>query len=226
MPGAGVARRFLKQAWLLAVGAVVLGVAGSGCGGGSSKAATPAPRPSSLGWREHVDAQAGFVIDYPENWSIYQPIDPGVQFLAGPNDHDFVEVRVISNLPVNFAPGDTQVMKQVVDRLLATQAIAIVSTTQVNIAGLTGWEYVYSFRDPRAGVGVHVHVFLFQGNRLHTIVLQALPASQLKLLAPTFDRILNHYRALPLAPTPRSTGASGLPAPSATSSPGPATPSP
>lgn len=121
-----------------------------------------------------------------------------------------MEVRVTPNLPINFSGVSPQVTKKLIDDLLAGQAINIVSTTEVTYSGLRGWQYVYTFTDPKLGTGVHVHVFLFQGNRLQTLVFQALPSSRLKGLAPTFDQILARYRALPLP--------SGAPSPSASAS--------
>lgn len=182
----------------------------SSCGGSSHGSASPSP--SGGVWRQHVDAPHGFLIDYPDKWNVYQPSDPGVFFLAGPDEQDFVEVRVISNLPVSFQSGDTQAMKQVVDQLLAGQPINVISSNQVTVNGLTGWQEVYTFQDPKLGVGAHVHVFLFQGSRLHTIVFQALPRTRFDGLASTFQRILNSYKALPI-PSP-SPGASPTPSPS------------
>ena len=173
------------------------------CGG--SAHGTPTPSAAGGVWRQHVDAPHGFIIDYPDAWDIYQASDPGVFFLAGPHNdtQDFAEVRVISGLPVAFKPTDTQAMKQVVDELLANEPINILSSNQVSVNGLTGWQEVYTFQDPKLGVGAHVHVFLFQGTRLHTIVFQALPRSRFDKLAPTFQRMLNSYRALPIpSPSP------------------------
>lgn len=178
----------------------------SACGGGSSHS----PTPSAAGgvYRQHVDPTAGFIVDYPDAWNVYEPTDPGVQFLVGPDQTDFAEVRVISNLPVSFGTNDSQSEKQVVDQLLAGQPINVISSVQVLVNGLSGWQYTYTFTDPKLGVGAHVHVFLFQGNRLHTIVFQALPRSHFDKLAPIFQKMLNSYRALPLpgaSPSPAST---------------------
>jgi hypothetical protein len=46
---------------------------------------------------------------------------------------------------------------------------------------------------------VHIHVFLFQANRLITLVFQALPESQLKALAKTYDAVLASFKVLPVA---------------------------
>ncbi|MGH7685418.1 MAG: hypothetical protein ACREN2_01160 [Candidatus Dormibacteria bacterium] len=161
------------------------------------------PTPSGGVYRQHTDGVHGFIIDYPDAWNVYQPSDPGIDFLVGSSASDFAEVRVISNLPVTFQQTDTQAMKQVVDQLLAGQPINVISSQQVSVGGLAGWQETYTFQDPKLGIGAHVHVFLFQGNRLHTIVFQALPRSHFDGLAPTFQKILNSYRALPVpSPSP------------------------
>ena len=180
----------------------------SGCGGGPSH--SPTPSPGGV-YRQHVDAKGGFIFDYPDAWNVYEPSDPGVQFLVGPDESDFAEVRIISNLPVSFGTNDSQSEKQVVDQLLAGQPINVISSVQVVVNGLSGWQYTYTFTDPKLGVGAHVHVFLFQGNRLHTIVFQALPRTKFDGLAPIFQKMLNSYRALPLPSA--SPGASSTPTP-------------
>jgi hypothetical protein len=156
----------------------------------------------------HVDPDAGFLIDYPATWKQYQSQDPKVQFLAGPDGTDFVQVRVVAPLPVSIPAGDTQVMKRITDSLLSGQAIDIAQESQVTLAGLPGYQYVYTFRDAASGqTGVHIHDFLFQGNRLVTLVFQALPESRLKALAAAFDQVRSRFRVLPVpaasaTPTP------------------------
>jgi hypothetical protein len=180
----------------------------SACSGPSH---TPTPSPAGGVYRQHVDAKGGFIIDYPDAWNVYEPNDPGVKFLVGPDESDFCEVRIIDNLPVSFGTGDTQEEKQVVDQLLAGQPINVVSSVQVSVNGLPGWQYTYTFNDPKLGAGAHVHVFLFQGNRLHTIVFQALPKTKFDKLAPIFQKILNSYRALPIPSASPSAAATPTP---------------
>lgn len=167
------------------------------------------------------DRQAGFTLQYPSSWNVYtRPNDPTVDFIAGPDATDFVQVRVFQNLGISFSPTESQAERQVVDQLLAGQPISVISATQVSYGGLNGWQYVYSFvNQGTQQVGVHVHLFLFQQYRLHTILFQALPNTKLQSLAPTFDKILATYRALPLpatSPTPLQ-----LPSSAATPTPTP-----
>lgn len=148
----------------------------------------------------HIDRGAGFQIDYPDTWKPYQPSDPKVQYLVGPDDKDFVQVRVISPLPASFGPGDLQAMKKVSDSLLSGQPINVVQETQTTVGGLPGYQYVYTFRDPASSqTGAHIHVFLFQATRLITLVFQALPESRLTSLAKSYDAVLASFRALPVS---------------------------
>ena len=185
---------------IAAAGGLVLCILLAGCGGSGTPAASSASASASAsGLIRHIDRDAGFRIDYPSTWHAYQPADPKVQYLVGPDDHDFVQVRVISPLPASFGPGDLPAMKRISDALLSGQPINIVQESQITVSGLPGYQYVYTFKDPSGQIGVHIHVFLFQANRLITLVFQALPESQLKALAKTYDAVLASFTVLPVA---------------------------
>lgn len=166
------------------------------CSGPLATAAAHSSAARPTAWMRHIDHNAGFTIDYPARWNVYRSQDPGVQFLAGPDGQDFVLVRVIAPLPLSVGSTDLQAMRQIIDGMLAKQPINIRSEQQVTLAGLPGWDYVYSFADPKLGTGLHVHLFLFKGNRLYTLVLQALPASRWSKLQPEFEQILQRFRVL------------------------------
>lgn len=172
--------------------------------------AHPGGPSAQMEWRRHIDRQAGFTLDYPDSWQPFPTTDrSGAQFLVGPDARDLVEVRVIT-LPVTIGPGDVQGMKGIIDQILGIDKRTVLSETQVSHAGLTGWQYVYGITDKDGTTGVHIHVFLFDGNRLHTLMFQVLPATGLKVLAPTFDEVLGRYRTIPAA----SAAAPASPSPS------------
>ncbi len=55
--------------------------------------------------------------------------------------------------------------------------------------------YFYSSRDRETGRrGTHSHYFLFQGDTMITIVLQALPEKRFARFATDFDRIAASFR--------------------------------
>jgi photosystem II reaction center protein PsbP len=192
---------------IAAAGGLALCILLAGCGGSGTPAASSASTSASAsGLTRHIDHDAGFQVDYPSTWHAYQPADPKVQYLVGPDDHDFVQVRVVSPLPASFGPGDLQAMKKISDALLSGQPINIVQESQITVSGLPGYQYVYTFKDPSGQIGVHIHVFLFQANRLITLVFQALPEAQLKALAKTYDAVLASFKVLPVvAASPTAT---------------------
>lgn len=193
----------LTHVRIAAAGGLALCILLAGCGGsGTPAASTASASATAAGLTRHIDRDAGFQVDFPSTWHAYQPADPKVQYLVGPDDHDFVQVRVVAPLPASFGPGDLQAMKRISDALLSGQPITIVQESQVTVSGLPGYQYVYTFKDPTSGqIGVHIHVFLFQANRLITLVFQALPETRLKALATTYDAVLASFRVIPTAAT-------------------------
>ena len=65
----------------------------------------------------------------------------------------------------------------------------------VTVGGLPGYRYRYTYTTADKTVGVHDHYFLFKTGRLVQLVLQAVPATNLKTLQPTFDRIVHSFQA-------------------------------
>jgi hypothetical protein len=153
----------------------------------------------------HIDRDAGFQIDFPESWKPEAPSDPKVQFLVGPKqedagNHDFAQVRVVAPLPATFGPGDLQAMKKVSDALLSSQTVSIAQEEQVTLAGRPGYQYIYTFKEGATGqVVAHVHEFIFDGNRLISLVFQAQPESTLRGLLATFLAMRDSFKVIPVA---------------------------
>ena len=71
-----------------------------------------------------------------------------------------------------------------------TTAEVVTGPTRVELDGLPGWHYLYRFADSASSdIGVHSHYFLFDGDRMVVLVLQALPATRFAELADLFDDI-------------------------------------
>jgi hypothetical protein len=71
-----------------------------------------------------------------------------------------------------------------------------VDPTEVNIAGLPGHFYFYTFGDPSGQRGAHSHYFLFKGKTMISLVFQGVPDSDFVRLAPVFDEVANSFRVL------------------------------
>ena len=88
--------------------------------------------------------------------------------------------------------------------------VEVIQLQRVNINGVQGFHYLYTFSDDRSGQqGIHSHFFLPAGERLYALVFQALPAANYERLARTFDQIITSFKLIqseespsPAAPSP------------------------
>lgn len=205
----------------IALGAVVLVAAGVFIGqrlspGVAAPAATPSsepspdptstPNPSAAetaaptvpdGFVTFSDPETGVQIAYPEDWDRFEvPDDEQVRLLASPNGRDSFLVRVV-DLDVEVDADDGALMRAVADGIVtADESVELLAEPrQIDLAGLPGLFYFYSFEDEETGDrGAHSHYFLFRGETLFTLVFQALPADGFPELAPVFDQIAGTLR--------------------------------
>jgi hypothetical protein len=161
----------------------------------SSPAQVPAV---PAGFVEFRDEKTGFVVSYPKDWKVLKvPNDPQVSLLATLNQRDSFLVRVVPlgfQVGPNELPGMMSVTNQIVTSGKSTNVIA--GPKQVQVGGLPGYFYLYTFMDG-GQKGAHSHYFLFKGDKMITMVFQAIPEDQFQKQAPVFDQIANSFRVLP-----------------------------
>ncbi|MDQ4144041.1 MAG: hypothetical protein M3198_09920 [Actinomycetota bacterium] len=193
---------------LLAVGIVAVGaVAGQRLmerktpPAAAPEASEPA-EPSTSNPGEFVEFRhepLGLAISYPANWSVIpRPNDPQVLLLASGSPNESFLLRAIP-LGVAIPPEKVPEMKQLTDQLVTSGAGVKLLTEpqQIELAGLPGYYYLYSFPDPQTGqTGAHAHYFLAKGDHLIVLVFEAKPAEEFPRLAPLFDRIAESLRVL------------------------------
>ncbi|MGH3977494.1 MAG: PsbP-related protein [Pseudonocardiaceae bacterium] len=165
----------------------------------AAAAASSSPDSPPRGFVEFRDEQAGFALAYPKDWARVQLDDPQVALLAVRSPQDYVQVRVLElDAPVGpqLLPDAKQLTGYIVQ---ANQSVKLLAEPKrIELAGLPGYFYFYSFQDPASGqTGAHSHFFLFRGPTMISIVFQALPAERFPSLAPTFDQITGSFRLLP-----------------------------
>ena len=146
--------------------------AGERVGSSLSRPASPQQQPSSTPGPTTGDPPPGFVrfLDDQRRFSIAYPADWSP---LGATSDDVN--RLVTK-------GRRRV------RLLA-------EARRIELGGLPGWFYFYSFRDASGRRGTHSHYFLFQGSTLITLVFQALPTDDFRRYATTFDSIAVTFRA-------------------------------
>ncbi len=149
---------------------------------------------------EFRDEKAGWAISYPKDWSRLQAKDPDVALVvsekpAEQNTGGSILARDLTlAAPVN--EGNLAAAKEVTDGVVTGDGIQhITEPTVVHQAGLPGYFYFYSFKDPASGQeGVHSHYFLFKGSTMISFVFQALPKDDFQRLANLFDDVIGSFQ--------------------------------
>jgi hypothetical protein len=149
---------------------------------------------------EFRDEKAGWAISYPKDWSRLQPNDADVALVVSEkppeqNTGGSILARSLTlAAPVN--EGNLAAAREVTDRVVTGDGIRhITEPTVLHQAGLPGYFYFYSFKDPASGQeGVHSHYFLFKGSTMISFVFQALPKGDFQRLANLFDEVIASFR--------------------------------
>ncbi|MGH3824309.1 MAG: PsbP-related protein [Pseudonocardiaceae bacterium] len=141
---------------------------------------------------------AGFELAYPSSWTKLSPKDPQVLLLIAQGTQDSVLVRA-SELQESVGPQQLPAARQVTDKLVTSNNSVqmITEPRQIELGGLPGFFYYYSFKDSASGQeGAHSHFFLFNGKTMISMVFQTLPRDRFASTAPTFDKISASFRAV------------------------------
>ncbi len=153
------------------------------------------------------DPEAGFSIKLPEDWQFFEQeqADPQIRMVVGtPGTQNNLRLRV-SPLPepvvITSDTPDTVIAQlqaqfdQYIDE--GESVKEVLQRQRVNINGVQGWEYLYTFTNESSGEeGVHSHFFLLGGERLYVLVFQVLPTSSFEDYARTFDEIITSFRLI------------------------------
>ena len=163
-------------------------------------ATTAAPAAGRL--IEFRDEKAGWAISYPNGWNRLESKDTDIALVvsekpAEQNTGGSILARDLTLAgPVN--DGNLAAAKEVTDKIVTGDGIQhITEPTVIHQAGLPGYFYFYSFKDPASGQeGVHSHYFLFKGSTMISFVFQALPKDDFQRLANLFDSVIGSFRVL------------------------------
>jgi hypothetical protein len=163
----------------------------------TGKADNPA-KSLPVGFSKFRSDQAGFELAYPSSWTKLSPKDPQVLLLIAQGTQDSVLVRA-SELQEAVGPQQLPAARQVTDKLVTSNKSVqmITEPKQIELGGLPGFFYYYSFKDAASGQeGAHSHFFLFNGKTMISMVFQTLPRERFASTAPTFDKISASFHAL------------------------------
>lgn len=127
-------------------------------------------------YKGFVDPETGIALEYPETWiPIARPEGDLRLALSAGGGLDSLLVRVgLTEQPIGEAEVET--MKTFTDGIIRPADVQILNEGPAQLNGMTGYSYLYRFIDAETGqTGTHLHYFLFQGRKMHTIVFQVLP---------------------------------------------------
>lgn len=150
------------------------------------------------GFSQYKSDQAGIELAYPSTWTKLSPKDPQVLLLLAQGTQDSVLVRA-SELQEPVGPQQLPAARQVTDKLVTSNKTVqmITEPKQIELGGLPGFFYFYSFKDANSGQeGAHSHFFLFNGKTMISMVFQTLPRERFASTAPTFDKIAASFHVI------------------------------
>lgn len=194
MTGEAVNRKLLA---IVAVAAALALVAGVAVGRNLLSSSSPPPAAPQAEVVRFKDTVANVSIAYPASWTRLpeQADDPERALLVAADDSTSLLMRISDSGLDPVTTAGLPVVRKYTDGLVAAdpRAKQLVSPEAVQLGGLPGWRYRYSFGSG-AEAGAHDHYFLFKADKLIQLVFQAMPADKLPALAPTFDRIAATFR--------------------------------
>lgn len=168
---------------------------------GPATATTPAPQPERpRGTVRFKDTLTDVSIAYPATWVRRMPADQAVRFVASSPDASAAVSISVRKSGLEAVTADTlSVVRPLTDDLLREddRIGALPDPDAVAVDGLPGYRYTYTYRADGGGRGAHIHYFLFKGDRLIQIVMQAVPATRLAALRPAFDELARTFRKGP-----------------------------
>lgn len=132
------------------------------------------------------DAQAGFSVEHPESWKPLREADGEERLLLTAGGQNYFQLKVRSVDPAT-AGAEIQTALEGLEMLTEPRS--------VTLSGQPATLYLYYTPVTEASPvkGVHVHYFVLQGERLFSLVFQALPAENLNNLVPVFDRVAKSF---------------------------------
>ena len=150
------------------------------------------------------DEAAGFTIAYPKTWKAIRPAEGEERLLLTVGGQSYFQLKVRT--------ADPATVSQEIQSALADLEM-LTEPRQVTLNGMPASLYLYytPVTESSPEKGVHVHYFVLSGDRLYSMVFQALPAEELNDLVPVFDRVAKSLKITGASATTPTTGAGSAP---------------
>ena len=193
------------SAFMISRGAKDAGTGASGDGVATPTTARAGPTIAADQMQQVRDPLTNFVIKVPKAWTNFVPPVSDIRLVMEAGENDGLRIRV---LPIQTPATVDNIgnFKEVTDAIVfGDQTAKLIQEQLIRVNGLLAYHYIYTFKDKATGLeGVHAHYFVFEGNRMFSIVFQTLPTEDFRRLAPVFDQVAESFTVGP-APTTTST---------------------
>ena len=190
---------------------LVIGLAAFAIVGSNRPSGDKLPPPAPLNTPEPMttfrDAETGSTLEYPRAWRRVQVPDATYRLVLDGGNNVAMTFR-FAMTDVATTPANLENIKLVTDGIVASNpTVQFASQRAIQLNGMIGCYYLYTFTDDAGLKAAHSHYFLFQVRKMNMIVFQA-PPDDFDALGATFDAIINSFRSDPnvvSAPAPTST---------------------
>jgi len=177
---------------------LVVGLAGFAFVLGTGKDSSgPAPaKPAPLPVTSFTDRQTGATLEYPRSWRQVQVPNATYRLVLDGGNDTGMTFRVF-NTDVATTAANLENVKSVTDGVVTSNAsVKILKQQAIQLNGMVGYYYLYTFTDDNGLSAVHAHYFLFQGRKMNMIVFQATP-DDFPGKAAIFDKIAESFHSDP-----------------------------
>jgi len=177
---------------------LVVGLAGFAFVLGTGKdSAGPSPaKPAPLPVTGFTDRQTGATLEYPRSWRQVQVPNATYRLVLDGGNDTGMTFRVF-NTDVATTAANLENVKSVTDGVVTSNAsVKILKQQAIQLNGMVGYYYLYTFTDDNGLSAVHAHYFLFQGRKMNMIVFQATP-DDFPGKAAIFDKIAESFHSDP-----------------------------
>lgn len=179
----------------LTVAAVALAGFAFVVGSGRSKPKATPPNPP-IPVRSFTDRQTGSTLEYPRSWRQVQVPNASYRLVLDAGNNSGMTFRVF-NTEVATTAANLANIKAVTDGIVSSNnSVQILKQQAIQLNGMVGYYYFYTFTDDAGLSAVHAHYFLFQGRKMNMIVFQSSP-DDFARLAPIFDKVAESFRSDP-----------------------------
>ena len=183
---------------------LVIGLAAFAIVAGNRSPGDNLPPPAPLDTPEPMttfrDAETGSTLEYPRAWRRVMVPDATYRLVLDGGNNVAMTFRY-AQTDVATTPANLENIKAVTDGIVASNPTAqVVNQRAIQLNGMIGYFYLYTFTDDAGLKAAHSHYFLFQGRKMNMIVFQA-PPDDFDGLGDTFDKIINRFRSDPNVPS-------------------------